>query len=292
MSKQAFDAKRTNLFMFDPNDLVVIGFDTDDGPEHPLYDKRAKLPVDEKLVLNIMALGKILEHVGVRKNGDKAEVIFGRQRVKACREANKRRALHGYEPLFVPATIERADESRALEMMVSENEIRKDDGPIDRARKIQKYLDYGHTEDDASKIFGMTAQAIKMQLQLLDLDKSVQKMVESGQVSATAAASLSVFSRDEQKTEAEKLVSEGKTTVADVRHAVKQTKAKKKGGDGAEVIKAPSKKIIKRLLKRNEELVDEEKLDANFIKGIRFAIGDLSPGAIKGLTAMMADDWK
>jgi ParB family chromosome partitioning protein len=286
--KHAFNAKRKDVFLFDPNDLTVIGHDTDNGPDHPLYDARAKLPVDEKLVLNIMALGKVLEPISVRKNGDVAEVVWGRQRVKACREANKRLKAQGSEPVFVPAMVERAEDGQVMGLMISENEIRQEDSPMTRVRKIQRYIDHGHTEDEAAVIFGLTKQSIKMQLSLLDLDKSVQKMIESGRISATAATSFAALPREEQIKEAEKLVSSGNTTVNDVKTAVKKTRVKRSGGDAAEVIQAPSKRIIKRLLKLNSMYEEKDQLNADFVKGIRFAIGDLPAASTKGLTAMIA----
>jgi len=268
MAKQLFDAKRSNIFFFDPDDLIVIGLDTTDGPEHPLYDARAKLPVDDKLVLNIMALGKILEPVGVRKNGEIVEVIYGRQRVKACREANKRLKASGCEPIFVPAIGERVDNSRAFGMMISENELRRGDAPLTKAQKLQKYIDLGHTEKDASEIFGITLQTAKNWLSLLDLDRSVQKMVESGKITATAAAGLVSLSREKQKEEAEKLISDGKATITEVKHAVKKVK------EGGDVLKAPSKKELKRLLAADEV---KQVLDAGFIAGVRFCLGLYAP---------------
>jgi hypothetical protein len=42
MPKQALDGTRINAFGMEPKDLVIVGFDTDDGPEHPLWDERVK----------------------------------------------------------------------------------------------------------------------------------------------------------------------------------------------------------------------------------------------------------
>lgn len=269
MAKQLFNAKRSNIFFFDPDDLVIIGADTDDGSEHPLYDDRAKLPVDGKLVMNILALGKILEPVGVRKNGEIVEVVYGRQRVKACREANKRLKAQGCEPIFVPAMGERADNAKMLGMMISENELRQGDTPLAKANKLQKYINLGRTEKEAGEIFGITLQTAKNWLSLLDLDRSVQKLVESGKITATAAAGLVSLPRDKQKEEAEKLISEGgKATIANVKNAVKKIR---EGGDS---IQAPSKKDLKRLLAAD---VIKPVLDAGFIEGVRFCLGLVAP---------------
>jgi ParB-like chromosome segregation protein Spo0J len=292
MAKNAFDAKRSNLYLFDPDDLVIIGLDTDDGPEHPLWDKRATEPVDQKLVANIKALGKILVSISVRKNGEKAEVIQGRRRVKAARALNEELRKEGREIIRVPATVERADDSKSFGMMVSENELRENDGPMAKARKVQRYIDLGNGEEDAAKIFGVTLNGLKLYLKLLDLVAPVQKLVEDGKMSASAAANLSDLPREEQKAQADKLIAEGKATIGDVRAAVKRHKSDGMFGENENIVKAPGKKVLKRLLKRNDELVEDERLDPMFIKGIKFAMGEIGPSVVKGLKAMMADEWK
>jgi ParB family chromosome partitioning protein len=279
MGAQAFDGKRGQLFFLDPEDIIVIGLDTDDGPEHDLYDERVKLPLSEKLVLNIMALQKVLEPVSVRKNGDKAECVYGRQRVRCTREANKRLRKQGCEPVLVPCQLERGESDRMLGMMISENEHREGDTPMVKARKLARYIGHGRTDDEAAAIFGVTTQTVRNMLALLDLDKSVQKMVESGALSPTAAGKLAALSRDEQKIEAEKMVAEGTVTVAAAARAVR---SKRNGDDGGPV--APSKRALRRAIERN---ASDEVLSADVVRGIRIAIGDLSPATVKGLTELL-----
>jgi hypothetical protein len=100
--KTAIDAKRGNLFLVPPEDITIIGLDTEDGPEHPLFDERVLLPVDEALARNI-AIHGVIEPVVIRKNGDDViEVIDGRQRVRSARLANERLEAEGKEPVLVP----------------------------------------------------------------------------------------------------------------------------------------------------------------------------------------------
>lgn len=286
MAKTAFEASRATLFLFDPEKLVLIGLDTD-GPEHPLYDERVHLPVSPGMVANMKKLGKILLPVTVRKNGDRAEVVSGRQRVKAARKANEELREEGKEPLRIPVTLERADDIRAFEMMISENENRVQDNWVTKARKMQWYIDRGHTEEETAVIFGVTAQTVKIFLSMLDLDPQIQGYVTAGKISATAASALAELPREEQVTEAQKLLASGdKPTVNNVRHAVRKAKAQKEGGNEP-VVKAPSKKDLKRVLKKNAELDDEEQLDPEFVRAIRFVLGDLNPTSIRGLSALL-----
>ena len=277
MGSQVFNEKRVNMYMFDPDNVVIVGLDTGDGPEHPLYDERVNLPLDEGLVVNIMYLGKVLETVGVRKDGDVAQCVWGRQRIRCCREANRRLREQGKEPVLVPATFERADEGRLYGMMVSENELRRGDTPMARARKLAKLMDHGSTREDAADTFGVTVQTIDNMLALMDLDKSVQGMVDDGKLSATAAGKLSALPRAEQRVEAKKLVESGNTTVA---AASRATKAARNGGDGGPVV--PSKKVLRKLLEAEAGALEPE-----FVRGIRYALGELNPASVKGLTALL-----
>lgn len=291
MGSQAFEAPREQIFMLDADkDVVIIGLDTEDGPEHILYDaERINLPLDEDLVENIDFLGKVLEPVGVRKNGDQAEIIFGSMRTRAVREVNKRRRAAGRKDFIrLPARIDRADESQLIARMYSENAQRRVDAPMARARHINRYLEQGNSAESAKKIFRLSVQSIKAQLALLDLDKSVQKMVDRGELPATAAATLSGLTRDEQKAAAEKLIGSGTATVASAKTEVKRSKATKRGGSAEDVVTAPTKRELRRVVEANAKLDEGDQLEAEFIRGIRFALGDLSPGSIKGLTAMMA----
>lgn len=195
MSKNALDGKRTNLFLVPPEDLVIV-----DDVASALHDDRAGKPVSESLVLNIMAHG-VLEPILVRKNGDtgKIEVIAGRQRVKACLEANKRLKKQGAELLEVPCVVKRGDAHQLMAFMVSENEGREDDSPIGRAKKLARYLDLGRTIEQAAVVFCVSPATAKNLLGLLDAPKEVQKALGKGEITASDAYKLSKLEPSEAK---------------------------------------------------------------------------------------------
>lgn len=277
MSKQALEGKRLNAFGMDPNDLTVIGFDTKDGPEHPLYDPRVLEPLDEHMVLNIMEFG-VLETVIVRKNGDTVEVVAGRRRVLHCREANKRLAKQGSEEHHVPCMLRKGDNGKVMGVYISENEIRKDDSLTAKAAKLERYLETGKTEEEASVAFGVSVQSIRNWRKISDLDSSVVKAVESGKIKASAAWNLASLSREEQKAELEKqLAAGGRVT------AKRTQKAAKKSRTGEETF-APGKRVINKVLRLNEET---EILTRDFIRGVCWVLGDVNPVTVKGLTELI-----
>lgn len=158
--KQALQGSRLNAFSMDPDDLVLITEKTD-----PLYDARVELPIDEAMVLNIMAVG-VLEPVIVRKRENEPIVIDGRRRVKHAREANRRLAKAGKETVMVPTIVRRGDEADAYTVTVSANEFRHQDERREKARKAQRLAQLGRSEGDIAVAMGVSVPTVQKLLVL------------------------------------------------------------------------------------------------------------------------------
>lgn len=192
-SRDALKAKgKRDVYMFDPHDLVIV-----DDESSPLYDDRVHLPVDEALVRNIMFApdgvpqGVLEPGLGARNTETgRVEIIDGRQRVKAAREANDRLRKQGAEPVRVPVLLQRANSHRAMAMLISTNEHRQDDTPLGRAKKAQRYVDLGRDESEIATLFGISVASVKNLLSLLDAPAVVRTAVESGKITASAAYKL------------------------------------------------------------------------------------------------------
>ncbi len=133
-SKLVYGANgKTNVLMFEPEKLHLVTDKT-----HLLYDERINLPIDEGMVLNIKELG-VLEPIIVWKDPEIGLtcVVAGRQRVKHTLEANKLLLKEGKDPLLVPGVVKRGSANQMAKYMVSENEIRRPDTPLGRAKKCQ-----------------------------------------------------------------------------------------------------------------------------------------------------------
>lgn len=183
--------KLNNVYSVDPDNLIIVGGDTPDK-KSPLYDERVNLPVNDSLVKNIMVYG-VLEPVLVRKNAhEDFEVVDGRQRVRAAREANRRlrEAGRDAEIIRVPIVIKKAEGSQLAGMMVSANEIRQDDTPLCKARKASRLVGLGRTEEEVAMIFGVTTATINNWLRLLSLTPELLSQVEQGNVSASEATKV------------------------------------------------------------------------------------------------------
>jgi ParB family chromosome partitioning protein len=292
-------AKRKNAFAIAPEELVIIGVDTDDKSvsDHYLYDPRIHLPITKESVLNIMQYG-VLEPVLAVKEDDRFVIVDGRGRVRRAREANKMLKKQKEKPLLVDFLIKRGDDTHLIGVSVAANEVRVDDGILEKAEKARVLLDRGYSEGDIAITFGVSSTAVKQWLSVLECTPEVRKLVQSGKLSASAAIKLSKLDKDEQKEQAAEMVASGKTTAADAAARTKTKKAKKNGEtvDDGFVLKAPSKRIVRKLVlgvqRDGEEtpLFDaEDQRVKDFLAGVRWVTGDLNPASIKGLNGILKD---
>lgn len=282
MAKQAFEGARRSIYMVPPEDVIIIGVDTKDGPEHPLYDERIHWKLKEPTILDIMGRG-VKEPIVVKKDGDKAIVTDGRRRVLHAREANKRLKKKGREVLCVPVMPpENGSDSELLGLMVSLNEHREEDSVFNRARKIKKYLDYGHDEADAARTFNISVATVHNYLGILSLDKTVQKAVAKGNVSASAALELADLPQEEQRAALDKLVNgaNGKATAKEAR-----AEANKRNKNGTTKVLLPPRRLLGKLVDARDGWDPE--IDPGFMAGVMFCTGRLKADEIDGLPELL-----
>jgi ParB family chromosome partitioning protein len=277
------------MFHVDPNTLTIIGLDTKDGPEHLLWDERTKLPIDEAMVVNIMAVGvRVPISVSVHGSGESksALVVDGRQRVRHAREANKRLAQLGEPLIRVPVVAEKGMNERLQDILaISLNAIRQDDPVMVKSAKASRMKDRGHSADEIALAFGVTAQTVMLWLAINGLTGVVKKAISDGKIRPTAAGKLSTLTPEEQKTALAELLAESDATgqKLTVEAADAKSKSKRKADSAEDATVAPKRRVLRRVIETGGEVLSEE-----FIAGVRYAIGDLSPKSIKGLTALLA----
>jgi len=248
--RAALDGKRLNAFAMDPSKLTIIGLDTDDGPEHFLYDKRIKLPVDEALTRNIMMNG-IIHNVTVAKDGDRVLVVAGRQRVRSAREANVRLERQGLQPIQVPVSVRRGEDADLFGVFMSENELRRPDSPLVKAEKAQRLLNMGKSEDEVAIHMGLSKQHLKQLLKLMELAPKVRRAVDGDRLSASAAMELHGLTRDAQEAKLGSLLVDGpakgkRVTAKDAKRSKDAivAPAKRRVRALADVLKPPQSTIL------------------------------------------------
>jgi len=291
VGKQLFEGKRQDMFLVDPADVVVVGIDTPDGPEHFLYDERIKLDLDESMVRSIMHDG-VIEPVVVTAIGGKPHVVDGRQRVRCAREANRRLEERGAEPVRVAIVNRRGRLEDLFGVSISANEVRRDDEPLQKGRKVQRYLAMGRTEEEAALAFGVSVQSVRNWLALIELDPTVRKRVETGELKPTAALQLQQLEPEAQREAAESLVERSKagervTTRTARRERQERQSASGNGKPASAINERPSLALIRAVVETGEKR--KPPLSTEAVLVLRWVLGDVLTESLPGLAAVISD---
>jgi ParB family chromosome partitioning protein len=189
-SRDALGAKgKSDVWQMDPGDVVLVTDKTS-----ALYDERVDNDFKESLVLNMLyspnddgvPQGVLKPTIG-RRNPEtgKVEIIDGRQRTKAAREANRRLKKQGAELLRLPVVLKNANDVRAMAMLVSANEHSTEDSPLNRAKKAQRYVDLGRDPSEVATLLGISVASVKNLLALIEAPTAVRSAVENGKISVS-----------------------------------------------------------------------------------------------------------
>jgi ParB-like chromosome segregation protein Spo0J len=108
-------------------------------------------------------------------------------------------AAAGEDTWPVECVILKDDERDLPALTLAENEIRVEDSPLVRAKKVERMLQHGHTLDEVALACGKSKATVESWRALLDLDRGIQGKVERGEVSATAVTKLARLPREQQK---------------------------------------------------------------------------------------------
>lgn len=290
------DAERATIFKMRPEDVVIIGVDTDHGPEHPLYDERAFLPLKEETILSIQALGVLqVAKIVVMEIATKADktvrrravCVDGRRRTLHSREANKRLRKVGEPEIIIRVEAENAkkiSEEMLSLGMIAMNE-REEDPVLVRAAKAERMLQRGLDKKKVAIAFGVTTHTIDEWCKIRSVTAPVRKALEKGTITPSAAAVLADLPKDEQETKLAELVASGAPTVAHARAHVKASRAQKKGGTG-EVHTKPGGRLIRKILD-HVKVNAEVEVSEDFLRGVRWVRGELDTKSVKGLSLLI-----
>ncbi len=124
----------------------------------------------------------MLQPLLVRPTDHGYELIAGERRFRAAK-------LAGLSE--VPVLVRDVQDREALELAIVENVQREDLNPVEEARAYQRLArEFEMTQDDIALRVGKTRAAISNSLRLLQLDPSILRKVEAGELTAGHARSL------------------------------------------------------------------------------------------------------
>lgn len=260
------DLQKANQYWIEPELITIIGLDTPDGADHPLYDERAFNAPVPAMVQNIMAIG-VQVAVKVRKVGAYLLAVDGRQRTINARAANVALAARGEPTIKVKIEVVDGDDGTVEGVAIALNAHRQDDHLLVKAAKAARYNLRAGLEA-AALAFGVTENTIKTWIKLDSLEGKVKNAVRDGKASVQAVVGLAGKDKAGQLEGLAKLLESAPKTASG-----RVTGNAARGARGASV--APGTKVLRRVLEKSETIQASD----DFARGVRFALGELESSA-------------
>jgi len=117
----------------------------------------------------------VMQPVVVRPRSDRFELVAGERRWRAAQRAGMR---------TIPALVRDIDDSTAAEWALVENVQRTDLNAIEKARALKGLIDrFGATQAEAADRVGLERSSVANLVRLLDLEPTLQEMIEEGLLS-------------------------------------------------------------------------------------------------------------
>lgn len=191
MAKKGLGSGLDTLFMDNTNDIQVKKTLRTSEIE-PNRDQPRKFFSDEAIAAladSIREYG-VLQPILVRPLGTGMyQIVAGERRWRAAR-------MLGLDE--VPVNIKELSDLEAMQIAIVENLQRENLNPLEEASGYSELIEkFGMTQEKVAKLVGRSRSAVANAVRLLTLPESVQKMVESGDLSAGHARALLAFDDEE-----------------------------------------------------------------------------------------------
>lgn len=263
------DPKADVLYRVAPESLIIPGYD-DRQEGDP--DRNA-LPLDEPMVLSVMALG-VLEPIIVRRTEAGYEVVAGRRRTRHAREANRRLAIDGEKPLSVMVVVKGSRLSPEMASVVDTtlNEHRYNDATSVKLRKAVKMLARGIDVRTVAIAYRVEPQRIELWSRAATACAEVQTALDAGKLSVDGAAALAKLPLEDQPA----ALAASSSAAPSTAHVIATAKAVRRR---APLPGRVPKRAVRWVLDGAENFSDD------FVRGIRFVRGELTEDEVREILA-------
>lgn len=193
----------------EPSEMLLSNIEPNADQPRKQFDDEALAA----LVASIKTHGVITPLIVTPKDDGKYMIIAGERRFRAANAAGL---------LSVPVCVREYTQIQIDELSLIENIQREDLNPMEVARAIRKLMnDYSYTQEEAAERIGKARPTVANLLRLMELTPEVQKLVESGRLSAGHARCLVPVSDTDLQIELAKKACDDKVSVRDFERMVK-----------------------------------------------------------------------
>lgn len=230
-----------------PRTLPIQKIEPNPNQPRKVFDEEELLALSDSI-----AQHGLIQPIAVREAGEGYyQIVAGERRWRASRMAGLRE---------VPVVVLQADDRTLMELALIENLQREDLNPMEEAFGLQALIDeYNLTQEQVADRIGKSRSAVANSLRLIALPKDIQKLVESGELSAGhARAVLSLKSAKLQKSAVEKILIDAlsvRQAEALCKRLAAEDKPKKAKSEPAVDYLAECEKTLTHRLGRNVKIV-------------------------------------
>jgi ParB family transcriptional regulator, chromosome partitioning protein len=172
-----------------PEEVVIIGVDTEDGDDHPLFDERIYYPIKPEFEANVRGMGVIVPVI-LKRDGERLIVVDGRQRVRAARLVNAKRKEIGEAPAKIPVRVRPAETSQLMGMSIVTNEHRTDDDVLVKSFKTLRAMQQTNDEAAVAEMFSVTTATVRNRMKIAEAAPELHDALRRGLLTATAALEI------------------------------------------------------------------------------------------------------
>lgn len=243
------DGVRGTLWYFAPNELTIVGHDTDEQ-EHELCHHASNAFAAERYeeYINYMRLHGVVKPIVFRRDGDRVLVVDGRTTTRVARvvaplweQDRKAEGLKGDDcRLRIPGVVRKGTADELFCASRAANRRRPEDSPVEQAKDVARLVNNGSTEEQAAVRLGISAARAKQLMAVLSLHPKVQRQVGAG-LSLDAAAKLAKLPELDQVKRLDEFKAQGEKPTA------RAVTNKLREGSGKAPAETPAKRIASAL---------------------------------------------
>lgn len=229
------EGMRGTLWYFEPHELTVVGFDTDEQDHelcHHASNKFNAEHYDEYVAY--MRLHGVVKPIVFRRDGNRVLVVDGRTTTRVARivaplweQDRKAEGIKGdAAKLRIPAVIRRGTADELFCASRAANRRRPEDDHTEQAKDVARLINGGATPEQAAVRLGLPVARTKQLMAVLQLHPKLQRRV-GVDLSLDAAAKLAKLPAAEQSAKFEQLTADGaKPTARAVSNKIREANGK------------------------------------------------------------------